>query len=121
MGGHGEVPAASGSPSGSASASERSLGVLSHAHHEAETAASPASDAPPPPLHRDQPHGDHPCDCLSHCCASAVAAPGAFSATLVVGFQEPERATPGGPHPFAPHWVDFVLPFATAPPSMVTG
>lgn len=90
-----------------------------HAHHDMghgpahQTTHSEAPSAPE--------HGDMPCDCLSDCCATALVIPGAFSATIAVRFSDP-GPTPGMPqHEFVGHWIDFVLPFATAPPSMVTG
>jgi hypothetical protein len=97
--------------------------VADHDAHALHVASGPADvssnaaipDAPDAPAH------DTPCDCLGHCCATSVIAPGAWSSTLAASYRDP-APVPGLPqHEFVAHWVDFVLPFATAPPSMVTG
>jgi len=87
-----------------------------HAHHDMGSVPAAQTDAPTAPDHNEM-----PCDCLGDCCATSLVLPGAFSATIAVRFSD-AGPTPGMPqHEFVGHWIDFVLPFATAPPSMVTG
>jgi hypothetical protein len=91
-----------------------------HAAHLAAGHTDASSHAPVPGTPEEPAH-DAPCDCLGHCCATSVIAPGALSPTIAVSYRDP-APVPGLPqHEFVAHWVDFVLPFATAPPSMVTG
>ena len=106
-------------------ASDVSSAVDAHAAHAAaghthqsdgvrgEESPTPTPDAPA--------HGTTPCDCLGDCCATSIVVPGALSSTIVLSFTDPDPQ-PGLPqHEFVGLWIDFVLPFATAPPSMVTG
>ncbi len=82
------------------------------AHHAAPTASLPAEhDAP----------GSHDCDCIGQCCPSAIAAVAlpetpSVSVRFVASVDAPTHPT----HQRVAAWVDFVLPFATAPPALVT-
>ena len=68
--------------------------------------------------HTSGPDGaPHLCSCPGTC--SAVSTPALAAATLQPVVDVPTAvADPGRPaHEFVAAWVDFVLPFATAPPS----
>lgn len=62
-------------------------------------------------------HAGHLCTCLGACCgASAATRPGLATLVLQPAVPTP-RVAPGRPsHEYVAAWVDFVLPFATAPP-----
>lgn len=83
-----------------------------HAHHGVAA-----------PAHQDSQdshgshHGDTECHCLGHCCPVAptqvpMAHDFVLAAVRQVDVVQPGRAQ----HAFMASWVDFVLPFATAPP-----
>lgn len=93
-----------------------------HAHHGAparSATAEPVADGAAP-AHQDSHgshHGDTECHCLGHCCPVAptqvpMAHDFVLAAVRQVDVVQPGRAQ----HAFMASWVDFVLPFATAPP-----
>jgi hypothetical protein len=82
-------------------------GMASH-HHGATQSPSAPSD-----------HSSKTCTCLGDCCSVVPAALPAprIVATVVETVRIP---TPGRPqHEYVAAWVDFVLPFSTAPPATV--
>jgi len=65
----------------------------------------------------DAHHAGHACSCPGPCCAAATTPLPAVSLELVLGAPV-VVARPGRPeHEYVAAWVDFVLPYATAPPS----
>lgn len=64
-------------------------------------------------------HSSNVCTCPGDCCSVVPAA--LLAPRIVVTVMEGVRVpTPGRPqHEFVAAWVDFVLPFATAPPATV--
>lgn len=90
---------------GAATAVESAAGPDAHAAHGAHANSS------------EQPTRSQCCTCLSHCCAPApVVAPTSVEsvrATIVQTFARSGRPE----HEYRAAWVDFVLPFSTAPPA----
>jgi hypothetical protein len=117
MGGHGREHAhvATAQPPSSHAS------VAAHGHHHVAavqvesgpTDAAPAVPAPAAPAHS--------CDCLAHCCASAVAAPAQFAQTIATAERHNDSAPLRAQSEHVAAWVDFVLPYAIAPPSLVVG
>lgn len=93
------------------------VGHGTHAHG-ASHGGSHASAHDPAPA-RD---AGHVCTCLGACCAAVGAPPPAQPAVADAAPLTPARArAPGRPaHEYVAAWVDFVLPFATAPPAALT-
>lgn len=61
------------------------------------------------------------CTCLGHCCGATSVAPPALALAPAPDASAPTPPTPGRPHhEYVAAWVDFVLPFSTAPPTRVT-
>ena len=96
-----------------------------HAAHGHQDGVAPAattpqvsdSDSSEHPDSHGSHHGDTECHCLGHCCPVAptempVAHDFALATVRRVDVVQPGRAQ----HAFMASWVDFVLPFATAPP-----
>jgi hypothetical protein len=78
-----------------------------HAGHQA-VAGAPDSQAP---------SSGHSCTCLGDCSGTLVARVPEGHVALVA-LLAPPKVAPGRPqHEFVAAWVDFVLPFATAPPT----
>jgi hypothetical protein len=79
-------------------------------HHGAH--AAPPSDRSPADA------GQHACTCLGHCCGAAPAVePPAVAVRPALSQAVAPGRTPGRPqHEYVAAWVDFVLPFSTAPP-----
>lgn len=71
---------------------------------------------PDNPVHPATPHT---CDCLAHCCATSLALKDAHAPAISIVVVTPDtwRATTQTGHTRA--WVDYVLPFAMAPPVSV--
>jgi hypothetical protein len=93
----------------------------SHAAHAPDTAGADdahhrnrtAEDAPGPGT--SAPDGRVTCTCLGHCSSTTPLVLGALApdlASLLPTLLNPGRAA----HEYVAAWVDFVLPFATAPP-----
>ena len=60
----------------------------------------------------------HVCTCLGACCAAVAVLPSGPAAISVVSVGRAAVVFTGRPeHEYVAAWVDFVLPFATAPPS----
>jgi hypothetical protein len=86
-----------------------------HAMHGGHAHEADAGQAPASPGEHDAGHG---CSCISHCCTAAAplhAAESTVSFATIVA----KSATPPGrsQQEFMAAWVDFVLPFSTAPPA----
>lgn len=103
VGGHGaHQTEATHAPSVSAPADAHSA----HGHHGAPATPTPA------PTHAPA----HQCDCLGHCCSTALAMPATTPAISSI-VEQAMPATPSAPNArVAAAWTDFVLPFAIAPP-----
>lgn len=87
-----------------------------HATHGAHGHEAESERATPPAGHDSR----HDCRCISHCCTSAVSlhaiVPGVSFTTIVAK----SVILPGrSQQEFMAAWVDFVLPFSTAPPADV--
>lgn len=92
--------------------------ATSAAGHGAHGVAAEHSAGRAVPETPAQPRG-HVCTCLGDCSGS-VAARAPEAHTALVSLTRPTRVTPGRPqHEYVAAWVDFVLPFATAPPATV--
>ena len=120
-GGHGAHTQASAAPRPStttASAPSASQG-LHDAHAGHRLAATPSSISEQPDT---SPHGPphdapaHTCDCLGHCCATAVHPPHVFPISHVASAAIDRPTFIVSRSGFDPEWIDFVLPFAIAPP-----
>ena len=62
--------------------------------------------------------GAHLCTCLGACCASLAVLPVGPAPIAFVAVERAAVAPTGRPqHEYVASWVDFVLPFATAPPA----
>ncbi|WP_337171041.1 hypothetical protein [Gemmatimonas aurantiaca] len=101
-GAHGAMPQASHHP-----ASHGNQG--GHADHGSTSRGAPQSN--------DQQSTDQECHCIGHCCATVVPSlntPDAYPMASVIRIAAvlPGRAS----HDVMAEWVDFVLPFPTAPP-----
>ena len=67
-------------------------------------------------------HGSHPaghaCTCLGACCAAVAVLPVRPAPVTLAVVERASVAPTGRPeHEYVAAWVDFVLPFATAPPA----
>jgi hypothetical protein len=83
-------------------------------HHANET--GPAHQAPEPPSHDPA----SSCDCVGTCCPATPLAPRSPATLNLATIRVVDSAVPGRPaHAVVAAWVDFVLPFATAPPVAV--
>lgn len=102
----------------SGAAPQSTAAVAAPADHDAHAHHGVAA-----PAHQDSQdshgshHGDSECHCLGHCCPVAptqvpMAHDFVLAAVRQVDVVQPGRAQ----HAFMASWVDFVLPFATAPP-----
>ncbi|MBL0940585.1 MAG: hypothetical protein IBJ03_16940 [Gemmatimonadaceae bacterium] len=92
----------------------------SHSHHENEAATQVVEKSADQSTDHHQQHGDGECHCLGHCCPfSAPDLPDAdiFALTNIrrLSTTQPGRAA----HAVMASWVDFVLPFSTAPPVVI--
>lgn len=88
------------------------------AHEMGHAAAGGAHHAVGDTSHEDHAKG-HCCTCLGACCAAVAALP-AGSPPLTFAVRERVAVAPTGrpEHEYVAAWVDFVLPFATAPPAL---
>lgn len=72
------------------------------------------------PTHHGAPDGAGraACSCLGHCCGAASLAARPVGGPLLATDTHIAAPMPGRPyHEYVAAWVDFVLPFATAPPA----
>lgn len=93
--------------------------VIDHSAHGTPQAANPAPDVA---SHHGSSHdnhegGDQECHCIGHCCATVVPTLHAadtypIASVVRIATSQPGRAA----HEVMASWVDFVLPFPTAPP-----
>jgi hypothetical protein len=120
-GGHGAHTQASGAPlppAATASAPSASHGAHdAHAGHRPAAAPSSISEQPDATPHgptHDAPA--HTCDCLGHCCATAVLPLHVFPISHVASAAIDRPTFIVSRSGFVPEWIDFVLPFAIAPP-----
>ncbi len=82
--------------------------------HMAHTAPATTSDG-----QGERSPAPHPCDCLGHCCA-IVAMPQQPAAVVLRVVERVGQVSLPQEHPaLVTRWVDFVLPFAIAPPVSV--
>ena len=111
---HGQLPA---TPIPSALPASAHHGQGAHAGHQLWDSSSAVSEHA-----HSSPHGPtqdapaHSCDCLGHCCATAVVLPPVFPIGTIAS---PAIARPTfvvSRSVFVAEWIDFVLPFAIAPP-----
>ncbi|MEQ1692498.1 MAG: hypothetical protein ABMA00_14510 [Gemmatimonas sp.] len=89
----------------------------SHATHAAHGVPTGTSHHTPAPSDSSTPL--HSCDCLAHCCASALAPTPSLSAILAFPAIDSEAPSPVAQTHYIAAWTDFVLPFAAAPPVSV--
>ena len=93
-----------------------------HAHHGTPTPSATAqqvadADAPVPQDSHGSHHGDTECHCLGHCCPVAPTQLPLAHDFVLATVRQLDAVQPGrAQHAFMASWVDFVLPFATAPP-----
>jgi hypothetical protein len=102
---HGPVASAPGPEAIAASAHDAHAAHAAHGPTSSATHEAPAQDAPA-----------HSCDCLGHCCATAVVLPPVFPASDLATSTRARPAFAVDGISFVAAWTDFVLPFAIAPP-----
>lgn len=104
--------------SGNATAAQASVGDHAHhapSEHAAERVTSTVESS------GERTHDVHPCDCLGSCCGSAPQTSCVVSVAIVAA-QVAARLHPAVTRTaYLSDWNDFVLPFATAPPTSVIG
>ncbi|HEY0929425.1 MAG TPA: hypothetical protein VGE27_05855 [Gemmatimonas sp.] len=87
---------------------------MDHAAHGAPATTAPASHHG---SHSGQEGGDQECHCIGHCCATVVPTLDATEAFPIASVVRIATTQPGrAGHEVMASWVDFVLPFPTAPP-----
>jgi hypothetical protein len=97
-----------------AMASERETAPRTHAPADVHHVSHPPAGGP----HGGPHDGAHPCTCLGACCAAIPALLPASPVTVTALVTLAPVTSTGRPeHEYVAGWVDFVLPFATAPPS----
>lgn len=117
-GGHAQAPGVSKPSAHTPSESRVSRAVLdAHAGHLLAAAVPTVAEHGAPATHGPSPDAPvHTCDCLGHCCASAVVPRHVFPISHVASAEIDRPTFIVSRSGFDPEWIDFVLPFAIAPP-----
>jgi hypothetical protein len=119
-GDHGMAGHTAGASEYQASARHVPVAAAAHAGHvHAADEAAPAhhSHHTPEPLSGGSPAPASHCDCVGTCCPATLLAPRTPATLHLADIRVVDPAVPGRPaHAVVASWVDFVLPFATAPP-----